>query len=89
MDQDRLRFLVLKFQRGEISLKRLLLDIQVFEGYLKQSHLIRLIEQFKLPEEEVKHWIRITRSLHVVKDASHYLHICKGPNVVIIGNKKN
>lgn len=78
MDQDRLAFLVLKYQEGEISLKRLLLDIQVFEGHLKQSHLVRLIQDFKLPEDELKHWIRITRSLHVVKDADHYLHLCKG-----------
>lgn len=78
MDTSRLDRLFLRYQNQEITLKRLLLDIQVVEGILKQSHLEMIHERFNEPMDELLKWVRITKSLELVPEAKHYLKLCMG-----------
>jgi formate dehydrogenase subunit gamma len=65
-----------KFKHKQLTLKRLLLDIQASVGILTEGHVDRIVEKLNVDPKEIEHWIRITKSLKLYPSAKHYLKVC-------------
>ncbi len=83
MEKEALKRLVTKYQNNEITLKRLLLDIQVQAGVLSDMDVYHLFNDYNIPLKDIEHWVRITRSLEIVEHASHHLHLCQGQSCLM------
>lgn len=79
MENETLKRLVLKYENKEISLKRLLLDIQVNKGVLTDKDVYYLFSECNIPLKDIEHWVRITPSLEIVEASQHHIHLCMGP----------
>lgn len=69
-----------KFKHKQLTLKRLLLDIQASVGILTVEHLEKIETDFKIKREEMDHWIRITKSLKLYPKTQHYIKVCHTGN---------
>lgn len=88
MKNEVLDKLVLKYQNQEISLKRLLLDIQVAKGVLTDRDVYHLFTDYNIPLKDIEHWVRITKSLEIVEHANHHMHLCHGQSCLMKINEK-
>lgn len=78
MDAQRLEHFFTRYREGQLTLKRLMLDIQASFGVLHEGHLRLIHQQLGVSYEDMHHWIRITRSLMLLPESQHYLSICHG-----------
>ncbi len=76
MEHDILNQLANKYLNGELTLKRLLLDIQASKGVLTEMDVYHLFTEYNIPLADIEHWVRITKSLEIVEDNSHHIKLC-------------
>lgn len=69
-----------KYRHKQLTLKRLLLDIQASVGILTEEHLEKIEKDLKIDRTKIDHWIRITKSLKLYPKTQHYIKVCHTGN---------
>ena len=88
MDEAKIDKIINKYQGDASSLIRLLQEIQHENHWLSKETLEKTSQKLGVPLSQVQHCATFFKSLNVVPEARHEVHICNGTSCHIRGSSR-
>ena len=85
MDDAKIDKIINKHQGDASSLIQLLLEIQHETHWLSQEILVKVSKRLRVPLSQVQHVATFYKSLSVIPEARHEIHVCNGTGCHVRG----